>query len=231
SPIGSQDTVFYVRKDLAGGTGPLPALNLQIQDMTSRDYPSEADVLPTPARSFGSAGVGPGQLAEPRGVAVDARGWIYVADTKNSRISVFDGNGAFQRVLGTKGSAGGQLNEPGGGVAGPDGVVYVADTWNHRIARFGPGGEPLPAWTDPDRTFFGPRSVVLIQGNLYVADTGNKRIVRLDAGGKVTASFGSAGAEPGQFVEPVGLAADAAGHLYVADPGNHRVQVFDGDGK
>jgi DNA-binding beta-propeller fold protein YncE len=32
-------------------------------------------------------------------------------------------------------------------------------------------------------------------------------------------------------VEPVGLAADAAGNVYVADTGNHRVQVFDGEGK
>ncbi|HEY1250068.1 MAG TPA: flippase activity-associated protein Agl23 [Thermoanaerobaculia bacterium] len=231
TPIGSQDTVFYVRKDLGNGSGPLPALNLQIQDMTSRDYPAEADALPTPARSFGSTGVGPGQLAEPRGVAVDGRGWIYVADTKNSRIAIFDGNGVFQRILGSKGSAEGQLNEPCGVVVGPDGIVYVADTWNHRIARFGAGGEPLPAWTDPEKTFFGPRAVVLLQGNLYVADTGNKRIARLDATGKVTASFGTGGGEPGQFVEPVGLAADAAGHLYVADTGNHRVQVFDAAGK
>jgi uncharacterized protein (TIGR03663 family) len=231
SPIGSQDTVFYVRKDLGTGSGPLPALNLQIQDMTSRDYPAEADALPAPAHAFGGSGSGPGQLAEPRGVAVDARGWIYVADTKNSRISIFDGNGVFQRVLGSKGSAEGQLNEPCGIAVGPEGTVYVADTWNHRIARFGPGGEPLPAWTDPDKTFFGPRAVVLIQGNLFVADTGNKRIARLDASGKVTASFGTAGGEPGQFVEPVGLATDAAGHLYVADTGNHRVQVLDANGK
>jgi len=230
SPIGSQDTVFYVRKDLANGTGTLAPLNLQIQDMTSRDYPADAETLPA-GRSFGSAGPAPGQLAEPRGVAVDARGFVYVADTKNSRISIFDGNGAFQRALGSKGAAEGQLNEPCGVAVGPDGTVYVADTWNHRVARFGPGGEALPPWVDADKTFFGPRSVVLIQGNLYVADTGNKRIVRLDGSGKVTGSFGTAGGEPGQFVEPVGLAADGAGHLYVADTGNHRVQVFDADGK
>jgi uncharacterized protein (TIGR03663 family) len=230
SPIGSQDTVFYVRKDLASGTGPLAPLNLQIQDMTSRDYPADADALPA-ARSWGSAGAAPGQLAEPRGVAVDARGFVYVADTKNSRISIFDGNGVFQRALGSKGADPGQLNEPCGVAVGPDGTVYVADTWNHRIARFGPGGEPLPPWVDPDKTFFGPRAVALVQGNLYVADTGNKRIVRLDGGGKVTASWGSAGGEPGQFVEPVGLAADGTGHVYVADTGNHRVQVFDAEGK
>jgi uncharacterized protein (TIGR03663 family) len=230
SPIGSQDTVFYVRKDMATGAGPLAPLNLPIQDMTSRDYAADATTLP-PGRSWGSVGAGPGQLAEPRGLAVDARGNVYVADTKNSRISIFDGNGAFQRALGSKGPADGQLNEPCGVAVGPDGTVYVADTWNHRIARFGPGGEPLPSWTDPEKTFFGPRSVVFVQGNVFVADTGNKRIVRLDASGKVTKSWGSAGGDPGQFIEPVGLAADAAGRIYVADTGNHRVQVFDAEGQ
>ena len=229
SPIGSQDTTFFVRKDLAG-TGPLEPLQMTIQDTTSRDYPAEATDLP-PARSWGGPGNGPGLFSEPRGVATDARGIVYVADTKNSRIEIFDGNGTFLRAIGTKGPGDAELNEPCGVAVGPGGEVYVADTWNHRIAVFGPGGEPRARWVDPDRGFFGPRGVVFSQGSLYVADTGNKRIVRFDADGKVTASWGSPGGDPGQFVEPVGLAADPAGHIYVADTGNHRVQVFEADGK
>jgi uncharacterized protein (TIGR03663 family) len=228
SPIGSQDATLYVRKDLAGA-GPLEPLQMAIQDTTARDYPSEAVELPT-GRPWGATGSGPGQLSEPRAVAADARGNVYVADTKNSRIDVFDGNGTFQRVLGVKGQGDGQLNEPCGVAVGPDGTVYVADTWNHRVVRFGPNGQPLPVWVDPERAFFGPRAVLLVQGSLYVADTGNKRIVRFDAGGKVTKTWGTAGPDAGQFVEPVGLAADASGRVYVADTGNHRVQVFDAEG-
>jgi sugar lactone lactonase YvrE len=71
---------------------------------------------------------------------------------------------------------------------------------------------------------------VVSGGALYVADTGNKRIVRFDAEGKVAGQWGGAGNAPGQFVEPVGLAADAAGKIYVADTGNHRIQVFERDG-
>jgi tripartite motif-containing protein 71 len=56
--------------------------------------------------------------------------------------------------------------------------------------------------------------------------------VRFDASnGAVLARWGGAGAGPGQFVEPVGLAADPSGRIYVADTGNHRVQVFDAEGK
>jgi DNA-binding beta-propeller fold protein YncE len=228
SPIGSQDATFYVRKDLAG-SGALEPLQMTVQDTSARDYPGEAIELPA-ARFLGSAGAGPGQLLEPRGVAADSRGNLYVADTKNSRIAVFDGNGAFLRALGSRGNGDGQLNEPCGVAVGPNGETYVADTWNHRIARFGTDGQWHGAWI-PDPGFFGPRSLVLSQGFLYVADTGNKRVVRFDGEGKVVSSWGSAGTEPGQFVEPVGLAADAAGRVYVADTGNHRVQVFEADGK
>ena len=230
SPIGSQDATFFVRKDLAG-SGTLEPLQLQVQDTSARDYPSDGTELPA-ARVFGVAGNGPGQFAEPRGVAADASGNLYVADTKNSRIEVLDANGTFVRAIGTLGEGDGQLKEPCGVAVGPNGEIYVADTWNHRVARFGPGGEWRGAWKDPERGFFGPRGVVLSGGSLYVSDTGNKRIVRFDAGtGEVTGRWGGAGSGPGQFVEPVGLAADPAGRIYVADTGNHRVQVFDAEGK
>jgi DNA-binding beta-propeller fold protein YncE len=165
-------------------------------------------------------------------VAADGSGNIYVADSKNSRIVVLDPNGGLLRALGTRGAGDGQVNEPSGVAVGPDGMVYVADTWNHRIVRFGPGGEWAGVWTDPEKNFFGPRSLVLSRGSLYVSDTGNKRIVRFDAAtGAVTARWGTAGSGPGQFIEPVGVAADSSGRIYVADTGNHRVQVFDADGK
>ncbi len=228
SPIGSQDATFFVRKDL-GGTGMLEPLQLQVQDTSSRDYPVDGTELPAP-RIVGGPGSGPGQFSEPRGLAADSRGNIYVADTKNSRVEVFDAGGAFLRALGSRGPGDGQLNEPCGVAVGPDGEIYVADTWNHRVARFKSGGEPDGAWVDPEKGFFGPRSVVLSQGSVYVADTGNKRVVRFDAAGNVTARWGGAGSGPGQFIEPVGLAADSSGRLYVADTGNHRVQVFDADG-
>ncbi|MFY9549891.1 MAG: flippase activity-associated protein Agl23 [Thermoanaerobaculia bacterium] len=229
SPIGSQDATFYVRKDL-GGSGVLEPIQLSVQDTSARDYPNEGIDLPAP-RVFGSAGSEPGQLNEPRGVATDASGSLYVADSKNSRIDVFDGNGAFRRAIGSPGEGDGQLKEPCGVTVGPDGTVYVADTWNHRVARFSPDGQWLGHWKAADPGFFGPRSLVLSKGSLYVADTGNKRIVRFDADGKIAGAWGGAGADPGQFVEPVGVTADAAGRIFVADTGNHRIQVFDGDGK
>ncbi len=230
SPIGSQDATVFVRKDLEGA-GVLKPLNLRVENTSARDYPGGSPTVIAPDRAFGGPGNGPNQFAEPRGLATDALGNLYVADSKNSRIQVFDSNGQLLRTLGSPGSADGQLKEPCGVAVGADGVVVVADTWNHRIARFAPDGAWLGVWTDADRGFFGPRSVLVSRGFLYVTDTGNKRVVRFDDKGRRVSEWGTAGSGPGQFIEPVGLAADPAGNVYVADTGNHRIQVFDFEGK
>ena len=68
--------------------------------------------------------------------------------------------------------------------------------------------------------------VVDDQGNVYISDTGNKRIVVTDSEGNFLYQWGTFGAGPGQFSEPIGLAIDGSGNLYVADTWNSRVQVF-----
>ncbi|HYR46122.1 MAG TPA: flippase activity-associated protein Agl23, partial [Thermoanaerobaculia bacterium] len=141
SPIGSQDATFYVRKDVEG-TGPLAPLTIPVKDTSSRDYPSGADTIPA-ARDWGGQGAGPGQFAEPRGLAADARGNLYVADTKNSRVQVFDGNGQFLRQFGSKGPGDGQFNEPCGLAVDSQGDIWVADTWNQRITHFASDGKYL----------------------------------------------------------------------------------------
>jgi len=229
SPIGSQDATVFVRKDLAG-EGPLASLSVPVQNTSARDYTGGSAAVIAPARTIGEPGSGSGSLMEPRGLAADPRGNLYVADTKNHRVQVFDPTGNFVRSVGSQGSSDGQLKEPCGVAVDSDGTIIVADTWNHRIARFGADGSWLGTWSD-ERGFFGPRAVLLSRGFLYVADTGNKRIVRFDREGNRVGEWGGAGSGPGQFVEPVGLAADSAGNVYVADTGNHRVQVFDAEGK
>ena len=229
SPIGSQDSTFFIRKDLAG-TGPLAPLELPIQDTSGRDYPSDAATI-APDRVFGGPGATPGAVLEPRGLAADSRGNLYVADTKNSRVEVFDASGNLVRAFGRKGNGQGELNEPCGIVVDADGDVWVADTWNHRIVRFSPDGHFKQSFGDLEKSLFGPRALAFSRGALYVADTGNKRIVRFDRSGKKTGEFGEGGNREGQLVEPVGIAVDGSGNLVVADTGNHRIQIFDPDGK
>jgi len=227
---------LYVRRDIAREIWDFGPESLSaLEPMPGDDYVEtwverQADLV------IGGPGEAPGQLLAPKGLAVDAYGLLYVADSRHHRIQVFDALGNPVRQWGYEGSAPGQLSEPWGVAVAPDGTVYVADTWNHRIQAFTPEGVYLRSWgrfgeaanaQGPDSFLYGPRAVVCdAEGNLWVADTGNKRIVKFDPQGVVLGAVGGAGTADGRLSEPVGIALDGMGNLYVADTWNQRVQVF-----
>lgn len=178
----------------------------------------------------GEPGREPGQFDYPRGLAVDAEGNFYVADSRNHRIQVFRGeDGRFLRQIGSGGGtdAPGDLREPNAVAVLPGGDVAVADTWNHRVQVFSAKGR-FKRRVVPEDGFFGPRGITASpDGTFYVADTGRHRVFHFDGEGKVLRVFGSKGGGKGEFHEPIGLALDPAGNLYVADRLNFRIQVFD----
>jgi DNA-binding beta-propeller fold protein YncE len=91
-----------------------------------------------------------------------------------------------------------------------------------------PGTQPRPGWG----TFNRPADVAWdLDGNTFVADGyGNSRVVKIDRNGRWVKTWGSRGAEPGQFNILHTIASDAKGNIYVGDRTNRRIQVFDPDG-
>ncbi len=186
------------------------------------------------------AGVAEGVFTSPRNVEVGPDGRLYVADSGNHRIQVFDADGQFVDAWGTFGAGSEQLNEPWGLAVGEE-FVYVADTWNHRIQKYTLDGELVssfgssgsPSGNEADGglgLFFGPRDVLLLDdGNLLVTDTGNHRLQLLDSNGQFLRVVGSFGNGLGQFNEPVGLAQGPDGTVYVADTWNGRIQSLTPD--
>lgn len=227
SPLGSSDGIMYVHKDLKPGmtftkvtVNPPPA---------SRGYPENPAPL-EPLNVWGKAGSGRGEYAEPRGLAYDSKGNLFVADTKNNRVQKIGPDGTVLAVWGTQGSEPGQLKDPHGIAVGPDDNVYVADTWNHRVQKFDNNGTLLKHWA-PDPGFWGPRGIAVGKdGNVYVTDTGNKRIVAFNNEGIQVEYWGSDGSAPGQLIEPVGIAVNDHNEVVVCDTGNRRIQVFQADG-
>jgi DNA-binding beta-propeller fold protein YncE len=232
---------LFVRKDIASqiwnyGVGP--------SESTATIDPYEDGITVLPAEQvFGSDRYPPLGLNAPRAITPGLSDDFYVADSRNHRILhiASDGNllhewGTFADVISGDAPIG-TFNEPWGVAVGPDGAVYVTDTWNHRVQKFTEDGQPLTMWgqfgqplTDDVQSassFWGPRGIdVDDNGHVLVTDTGNKRIVVFDEDGNYITEFGSAGFDPGQFDEPVGLAVAPGGTVYVVDTWNQRVQGF-----
>ena len=103
----------------------------------------------TVADTWGGRGSGPGEFHTPKGVAVDDKGFVYVADTYNHRIQQFTHGFRFVRQWGCYGDAPGQLAAPRALATAPDGTLYVADTANQRVQRF---AHDLSADTTPPLT-------------------------------------------------------------------------------
>jgi len=83
-------------------------------------------------RKIGTAGkkhtlTEPGQFAVPTNVAVDSDGNLYVTDTYNNRVEVFDADGKFIRAWGKAGDRPGYFSRPKGIAIDADGHVWVAD--------------------------------------------------------------------------------------------------------
>jgi DNA-binding beta-propeller fold protein YncE/ABC-type molybdate transport system permease subunit len=132
---------------------------------------------------FGTAGTAPGEFNRPEGLGIDSQDRVYVADSCNHRIQIFDRDGKFLRAYGKAGSGPGELSYPYDICIDKEGHQYVCEFGNSRIQVFdaqdrcleiigGPGVEP--------GRFNNPWGVALDSaGNLYVADSQNHRVQKL----------------------------------------------------
>src|SRR5574340_55872 len=90
--------------------------------------------------AWGEKGSGPGQFNDPTGIAV-AGGEVFVSDSRNGRIQVFDFKGRFKRQFGTPGKEPGQLGRPMN-LAIHGNELYVAEYFNDRVQVFDLDGTP-----------------------------------------------------------------------------------------
>lgn len=182
--------------------------------------------------------VGQSAFYGPRGIVVAYSGddrWVYVTDTGNKRVQVFEPDGQFAFQWGGGGVIEGYLDEPVGIAVGPGGssdrAVYVADTWNRRVQVFDPNGVFLRQWPiagwDAELADEKPYLAVDAKGYVYVTDPGRYRVLVFDSQGNYVLSFGQYGFDDRSFGLPTGIAVAEDGSIYVVDSYGGRVLVFD----
>jgi uncharacterized protein (TIGR03437 family) len=187
----------------------------------------------------------------PQGVAVDAAGNLYIADTSNNRIrKVAAGTIATVAGNGTAGFSGdngpatsAQFNQPEGVAVDTNGNVYVADTGNNRIreisggiittlAGTGVAGFSGDSGAAASAQLNQPKGVAVdTNGNVYIADTGNNRIREITGGvintiaGGGTSTGTSGSATSIKLNLPQGVFVDSLFNVYIADTGNNLVRL------
>lgn len=185
---------------------------------------------------------GANPLDGPVDLDVDANGDIYILDSLNNRVQVYDARGNFLRMWGSTGEGEGQFNliaaEDGEGFGSialdGQGNVYVADRFNQRIQKIDTDGQFLLAWSqiDSGSGFSRPYGVAVDeQGNVYVMDDRRSEIVAFDGNGQLLARWGESGEEDGQFNNAGLIFVAPDGSVYVADFDNNRIQKFDAQGQ
>jgi tripartite motif-containing protein 71 len=178
-----------------------------------------------------------GLIGAARAIAVDSSGDVYVADTPNNRVEVFDPNLTYLRKWGSVGTAAGQFSMVYGvtvGIGkGPGGtateVVYTTD--GSRVQKFTTDGVFISQFGQGHLNQPRQLAVNPVTHDLYVASARDRQVVVFDKDGNEVDRFGSEGTGNGQFMGDIrGIDIDDAGYVYVSDDGNQRVQVFDSNG-
>ncbi|UCG11003.1 MAG: hypothetical protein JSU72_10540, partial [Deltaproteobacteria bacterium] len=185
------------------------------------------------------------RLKYPDGVAVDAAGNVYIADTSNHRIRKVDPNGIITTIAGTGAQGGGgdggpatqaAIDSPKGIAVDATGNLYIS-TYNvvrkvdssGIITTVAGSGAAGPLRDGGPATEAGLKNILSVAvdtaGNLYIADSGHYRVRKVDTAGIITTVAGNGytgysgdggPATAAKMSAPLGLAADESGNLYIA---------------
>ena len=129
--------------------------------------------------SFGNKGHQAGQFSEPKGISVDSKGNVLVADRFNDRIQVFNSNGHHISSI-THTTPGVKLQGPVSVAVGPDDWIYVVEFDCLRVSVFNENCKYIKSFGkkgDKDGEFNNPYAIAVTDdGCIYVSDTDNDRV-------------------------------------------------------
>lgn len=173
------------------------------------------------------------KLVRPGFVHLDEkRNRMYVSDTKQHKVVVFDLTGNYLFAFGRRGHTEGAFNSPQGIATDSDGNIFVVDTLNARVQVFDPQGKFLRMFGqrgDRMAQFDSPKDIVIdSEGNLHITDGRKGQLLSYSSDGQPLLVTGDArrSAHLMGFSTPKGMCIDQNDVIYIADQLNKRFSMF-----
>ena len=169
--------------------------------------------------TWGKTGIHEGELIGPQGIAFDLNNLLYIADTGNRRVQIFDVNGQFIKVL-----AAPYLIKPVAIAFSSENNIFIADEGQNIVFQCNEQGDILQEFHVKR-----PSDIAILSADrLLVIDKDNHQIVFLDVNtGDTISVSGSYGYEIGQFKQPDDILKLSDQCFLVSDSGNRRIQIWD----
>jgi DNA-binding beta-propeller fold protein YncE len=170
---------------------------------------------------------GDARLNGARGLAVDHRGRIVLADTGDHRVLVLSRDGALEREFGGYGWETGRFDRPSGVAVYPGFYIYVLDRGNRRVQRFDLEGDYVDTVVGEEDVDAPVALEVGRSGEILLLDADSRSVLVFSQFGEAGEPVGRFGAGEGGLVQPADVAVGPRGEVAIADPGRASVELFD----
>lgn len=169
------------------------------------------------------------KFTTPMGVFYDThQDEIYVADTGNNHVDVFEADGTPRFQMGSVAG----LKAPLDIMVDSEGRIYISQMERNHLQLFDFRGELLMDLYGPNGAPFRPGRICSdAAGKLYVVDRERARVLVYDADGDFQLQLGDKGEGEGRFQMISGIDVDTAGRMYGADSKQIPIQIFDHTGQ
>jgi hypothetical protein len=209
-----------------------------VEPPTESPEPSPTPAYANPRLSFGEEGIGPGQFNDPRYLAVDGNGTLYVADYQGGRVQAFDATGKYLSQF----TVGNLKTIIHGMTADHQGRVYIAAGYAPDILVYeGKTGQALGKLTSPNGGEFGEMAATANAGldatwyegrwGIITSLEGHRDdLIMFDAQGKIASTIPSfISDQTGDLALDIYIAADGLGRIFALSDGV--VYAFSPEGK
>jgi DNA-binding beta-propeller fold protein YncE len=157
--------------------------------------------------------------------------FLYVSDTNNKRVQVFDTSGTPVFRFGKEGEGKGEFKFPYGITGDKEGNVYVADLYNGKISIHDQKGKFIKYFETKDKLLKSPAGIRMVNEKLYVTDVQQNRVYVFNLKGEKLLEIASGAAKGDLFKAPNAVVIDKNDNIFVSDSGNQRILEYDKIGK